>query len=170
MTSATASAQHRLSAGDRRTVEFQGLTTRYLVAAEQTGGAFAVLEHELVPFGLGAPVHTHEREDEISYVVSGRLGVEINGAVHEAAAGDTVFKPRGIPHAFWNPGIEPLRFVELITPAGFEGYFADVEPILGVAGPPDLAALGAVMARYALSVDPESVGRLMGEHGLGCRA
>ena len=58
--------------------------------------------------------------------------------------------------------------MDVITPAGFEQYFADVEPILGVQGPPDLAALGAVMARYAMRVDPESIGRLIAAHGLGC--
>jgi hypothetical protein len=52
-----------------------------------------------------------------------------------------VVKPRGIAHAFWNPGTEPVRFLELITPAGFEEYFAELEPILGAAGPPDVPAL-----------------------------
>jgi hypothetical protein len=52
-----------------------------------------------------------------------------------------VVKPRGIAHAFWNPGTEPVRFLELITPAGFEEYFAELEPILGAPGPPDVPAL-----------------------------
>jgi quercetin dioxygenase-like cupin family protein len=151
---------------DGRQVRFQGFGTRYVVGAEQTGGAFAIVEHDLAPRTLGAPMHTHAREDEISHVTAGRLGVQIGDEVLEAVPGDTVVKPRGIAHAFWNPGDEPVRFLELITPAGFEGYFAELEPILDVQGPPDFAALGAVMARYALAMDMDSMPRLIAEHGL----
>ena len=149
-----------------RYVNFRGFGTRYVVSAEQTGGAFAAVEHDLGPRLLGAPMHTHEREDEISHVLAGRLGVQIGYEVVEAGTGDTVFKPRGIPHAFWNPSDEPVRFLELITPAGFEAYLADLAPILGVAGPPDFAALAAVQARYALTMDMDSTQRLIAEHGL----
>src|SRR5436190_16553333 len=101
---------HLVGAGEGRQVQFQGFGTRYVVSAEQTGGAFAVVEHDLAPRTLGAPMHTHEREDEISHVTAGRLGVQIGDEVLAAGAGDTVFKSRGIPHAFWNPGEEPVRF------------------------------------------------------------
>ena len=149
-----------------RTVIFGGFSTRYVVSAEQTEGAFALVEHELAPRNLGAPMHKHAREHEISHVTAGRLGVQIGDDVLEAGPGDTVRKPRGIAHAFWNPGDEPVRFLELITPPGFEGYFAELEPILDVQGPPDFAALGAVMARYGLSMDMDSMPRLIAEHGL----
>jgi hypothetical protein len=86
--------------------------------------------------------------------------------VHLAKPGDTVVKPRAIPHAFWNPGDEPVRFLELITPGGFEHYFADVAPVLAGEGEPDFAALGQVMAAYSLEPDPASIGRLIAQHGL----
>src|SRR4051794_29296893 len=89
---------------------FPGFGTRSVVSAEQTGGAFAVVEHDLAPKALGAPMHTHEREDEISHITAGRLGVQIGDDVLEAGPGDTVVKPRGIAHAFWNPGDESVRF------------------------------------------------------------
>jgi hypothetical protein len=111
-------------------------------------------------------LHTHEREDEISYVLSGRLGVQLGDEVLEAGPGDTVVKPRGVAHAFWNAGDEPVRFLETITPAGFEQYFTDVAPLLDVAGPPDVAALGAVFARYGMTMDMASLPRLIAQHGL----
>ena len=159
-------AQNLLPAAAGRRVRFQDLGTRYVIGGGQTGGAFAVVEHDLAPHALGAPLHTHAHEDEISHVTAGRLGVQIGDEVVEAAPGDTVFKPRGVAHAFWNPTDEPLRFLEIITPAGFEGYFAEVEPILGAPGPPDGEAIGAVMLRYGLTMDMESIGRLVVEHGL----
>jgi quercetin dioxygenase-like cupin family protein len=156
---------HLIAAGTGDYVRFQALGTRYVVSAEQTGGAFAVVEHDLAPRELGAPTHTHEREDEISHVTTGRLGVQIGGEVLEAGPGDTVVKPRGIPHAFWNPGDEPVRFLELITPPAFADYFKEIAPLLNSA-PPDFEALGAVMARYGLSMDMDSMGPLIEAHGL----
>jgi len=119
---------HLVAAGSGDYVKFRALGTRYVVSADETGGAFAVVEHDLGPRELGSPVHTHEREDEISHVTAGRLGVQIGDQVLEAAAGDTVVKPRHVPHAFWNPGDEPVRFLELITPPAFAQYFKDVAP------------------------------------------
>ncbi len=157
---------HLVGATGGRYVNFQGLGVRWIVTGEQTAGALAIVEHDLAPRSLGAPMHTHEREDEISHVTAGRLGVQIGEDVLEARPGDTVVKPRGVPHAFWNPGDEPVRFLEVITPAGFETYFEDIAPLLNAGGPPDLQALGAVMARYALDMDMASLPRLIAEHGL----
>ena len=147
--------------------EFQGLGTRLLISGEETGGRFAVVEHDLGPRLLGAPVHTHEREDEYSYVLSGRLGVQIGDEVRVAEPGELVVKPRGIPHAFWNPGDDELRFLETISPAGFEHYFDDVAPLLPPhRAEPDFEGLGAVMARYALTMDMSTLEPLVREHGL----
>ena len=136
--------------------------TRILYATE----AQSLVEHELVGRGLGSPLHTHSGEDEVSYVIAGRLGAQIGDDVVEATPGDVVVKPRGVPHAFWNPDDTPVRLLELITPGGFEAYFAEVEPILGAAGPPNLEALGAVAGRYGLEMRPESISSLVARHGL----
>jgi len=148
-------------------IDFQGLGTRYLVRAGDTDGRFALLEHDLPPRTLGAPLHTHVHEDEYSFVTAGRLGVQLGDDVRVATVGELVVKPRGIPHAFWNAGDEHLRFVELISPGGFEQYFADLAPLLPPnRQEPDFAGLAAVQARYALSMDMESLGALIAEHGL----
>lgn len=46
------------------------------------------------------------------------------------AARRAVLKPRGIPHAFWNAGEEEVRLLEIISPGGFERYFAEIAPLL----------------------------------------
>lgn len=89
---------------DGHRVEFQGLGVRHVLDGGQTAGAFALVEHDLAPRALGSPMHAHEREDEISHVLAGRLGVQVGDEVIEAGPGDTVVKPRGVAHAFWNPG------------------------------------------------------------------
>jgi quercetin dioxygenase-like cupin family protein len=148
-------------------VEFQGFGTRYLLRSEATGGRFALVEHDLAPRTLGSPLHTHANEDEYSFVTAGRLGVQVGDDVHVAGAGELVVKPRGTAHAFWNPGDEPVRFLELISPGGFEQYFSDLAPFLPPHRPePDFAGLGATAARYGLEMQPESIGPLVERHGL----
>jgi quercetin dioxygenase-like cupin family protein len=152
------------SDGDR--ADFPGLGTRYLIRSDQTDGRFALIEHTIPPRGLAAPVHTHENEDEYSYVLSGRMGAMVGDTVIEAGPGDLVVKPRGIPHAFWNAGDEPARLLELISPGAFDQYFADLAPILSADGEPDFEALGAIQARYRMTMDVPSIGPLCERYGL----
>jgi quercetin dioxygenase-like cupin family protein len=151
---------------ERRSLVDGPLGAIRLLEAEASGGRFSLVEHPIAPRTLGAPVHTHTREDEYSLVLGGTVGFEVGGEAFTADAGEIVLKPRGIAHAFWNPTDEPARILELIVPGGFEEYFAELGEILAQPGPPDLAALGRVAARYELAMEPESVGRLAAEHGL----
>ncbi|MGH3736483.1 MAG: cupin domain-containing protein [Micromonosporaceae bacterium] len=149
------------------TIEIGGVGIRFLTRGEDTGGRFALVEHPLAPRALAAPVHTHDREDEYSYVLDGRVGVLIGDQEHQLTAGDFVLKPRGVPHTFWNAGDEPARVLELISPGGFERYFEDAAPLLPPAvAEPRFAELAAVQARYALQMDFASVAELLGRHGL----
>ena len=108
-------------------------------------------------------MHTHEREDEYSYVLSGRLTVQVGDDVIEAGPGELVVKPRGIPHAFWNAGSEPVRFLELISPAGFEEYFFELaEPF----NAQDAQAMDEVRQRYRLDLRLETIPELIGRNGL----
>ena len=155
-----------LPPSDGERADVPGLGTRYLIRSDQTDGRFALIEHTIPPRGLAAPTHTHESEDEYSYVLSGRMGAMIGDEVVEAGPGDLVVKPRGIPHAFWNAGDEEARLLELISPGAFGEYFAELAPLLSAPGEPDFAALAELQARYALTMDFESIGPLMERFGL----
>lgn len=58
--------------------------------------------------------------------MEGRFGVRIGDEVFEAGPGAYVYKPRAVPHAFWNATDEPARLIELIWPAGFERFFDEL--------------------------------------------
>ena len=147
--------------------DFPNLGTRYLLREEDTDGQFALIEHRIPPRALAAPTHVHEREDEYSYVLAGRVGVQVGDEVTEAGPGELVVKPRGVPHAFWNPGDEEARLIELISPGGFEHYFEEIAPLLPPSRPePDFQALAEAQVRYGLEMDYESMGPLMERHGL----
>jgi mannose-6-phosphate isomerase-like protein (cupin superfamily) len=138
---------------------------RFMVDGETTDGGFSLVEHPMSARALAAPLHRHQREDEYSYVIEGRMGALLGDDVLEAGPGDLVFKPRGEWHTFWNAGDDPCRILEIIAPAGFEGFFAELVD-LGGAAQADPAALGGLCERYALEMDPSSVPDLVERFGL----
>ncbi len=130
------------------------------VPSSATGGSYFVVEHPLMPFALGAPRHTHRNEEETSYVIEGSIMVEIGGQVATAAAGSIIHKPKGVPHAFWNPNPEPALVLEVVAPGAFEPYFAELARAFQTGGPPDLALMMAVAEKYQLKMDLSSVPEL----------
>jgi mannose-6-phosphate isomerase-like protein (cupin superfamily) len=150
---------------DGRSGTLGSIGVRFMVDGGESGGGFALVEHPMKPHGLAAPLHRHAREDEYSYVLEGRMGALLGDAVVEAGPGDLVFKPRNQWHTFWNPGDEPARILEIISPAGFERYFAEALDLAesGRATPEDFAEL---RTRYALEIDRDSIPGLLERFGL----
>lgn len=149
-------------------VWLQGLAARYVISGEQTGGRLSIVEHPIKPKALASPMHTHSREDEISFVIEGRVGVQIGDRIVIAGPGTTVFKPRGIPHAFWNESDSQARVLEVITPAGFEQYFREMAALFAASttGIPDPEQSAALFARYGLQLDRGSIPQLIQAHNL----
>src|SRR3954449_11878587 len=102
-----------------------------MIDGDETGGNFSLVEHPIAPRHLAAPLHIHEREDEYSYVLEGRLGALLGDEVVYAEPGDLVFKPRNQWHTFWNAGDTECRILEIISPAGFERFFAELVDLGG---------------------------------------
>jgi mannose-6-phosphate isomerase-like protein (cupin superfamily) len=138
---------------------------RFMIDGERAAERFSLVEHPMSPRALAAPLHRHTREDEYSYVLTGRTGALLGDDVLEAGPGDLVFKPRGQWHTFWNAGDEPCRILEIISPAGFEKFFEELDLLGGalVADPEQLAALSE---RYGLEMQPDSVPGLLERFGL----
>jgi mannose-6-phosphate isomerase-like protein (cupin superfamily) len=149
--------------------DLQSIGVRFMIWGAETGGTFSLVEHPIPPRTLVAPLHLHEREDEYSYVLEGRMGAQLGEDVVYAEPGDLVFKPRKQWHTFWNAGDTTCRILEIISPSGFEHFFyalgqrmAEAKAV-SVAEVPDLAELGAT---YGIYFQPESIARLCQQHGL----
>lgn len=138
-----------------------GLEAIFKLSGDETSGAYAVVEHVVLPGQLGSPIHTHTHEDEVSIILEGEIGVLIGDDVFTASAGPYVVKPRGIPHAFWNGTTAPARFVEIISPPGFERYFAELAELLSAEGPPDMEGVVRLADRYGLIMHMERLPELM---------
>jgi quercetin dioxygenase-like cupin family protein len=133
---------------------------RFMIDGHEADERFSLVEHPMSAHALAAPLHRHTREDEYSYVLEGRVGALLGDEVVIGSPGDLIFKPRNQWHTFWNAGDEPARLLEIISPAGFERFFAELVDLGGVtqADPQTLAEL---CARYELEMNPDSVPELL---------
>jgi mannose-6-phosphate isomerase-like protein (cupin superfamily) len=138
---------------------------RFVVDGAEAGDRFSLVEHPMSARALAAPLHRHHNEDEYSFVVEGRMGALLGDEHLEAGPGDLVHKPRGQWHTFWNAGEEPCRILEIISPAGFERFFAELVDLGGVAqaGP---ERLGELCQRFSLDMDPDTVPDLVQRFGV----
>ena len=84
------------------------------------------------------------------------MGALLGDEVMIGGPGDLIFKPRHQWHTFWNAGDESARLLEIISPAGFDQYFAELVE-LGGSNRADRAALKALAGRYGLETRPESI-------------
>jgi mannose-6-phosphate isomerase-like protein (cupin superfamily) len=152
-----------LGPDEGESIQFGGLGVRFMAVGE----GFSLVEHPIAPRTLAAPMHVHEHEDEYSYVLEGEVGVQVGDEVRYAKVGDLVFKPRRIWHAFWNRSEQPARLLEIISPAGFERYFADIVPLGPPVRPePDLEAIQRLMAQYGLRMDLSTIETISRREGL----
>ena len=134
--------------GEGRIGELGSIGVAFKLWGEDTGGAISIVEH---PFPVGAlvPPHLHTREDEYSIVTEGEIGFRSGDREAVLGPGGYITKPRGELHAMWNAGNVPARMIEVISPAGFEHFFRELSD-LTAAGPPDIAAIGALAEAYGL--------------------
>ena len=103
---------------------FSGYLMRVHVSNEQTNGAFSLVEFNMRP-GSEPPMHIHELEDEMFYVKEGVLRVTVGDKTIEATAGQTVFLPRQVPHAY--SVISPTaNILVYMTPGNFVNFFYEL--------------------------------------------
>ena len=162
---ATAASAKIVGPGDGGDGFLGSIGVRFMIDGLEAGERFSLVEHPMSPRALAAPLHLHTREDEYSFVLQGRMGALLGDDVVEAGPGDLVFKPRNQWHTFWNAGDEPCRILEIISPAGFEGFFRELVD-LGGALKADPEALVQLNERYGFEMQPETVPELLERFGL----
>lgn len=124
--------------GDHQNIKLTGQHTR---------GKFTLIEQHNSP-GVAIPAHIHEHEDEVFQVLEGVVEMRIGDTKTELSAGDLIFCPRGVPHAWKVIGEVKARAMLSIFPSGLEAMFealAELPP-----GPPDFARVSAICARYGV--------------------
>ena len=135
--------------GDGRLARLAGgVGVVFKIDGEDSGGTLSIVEH---PFEVGAlvPPHVHTLEDEFSIVLEGEIGFRSEDQEVVLGPGGYIVKPRGEVHAMWNAGSTPARMIEVISPAGFEGFFREFAD-MSDSGPVDFAEVAKIAERYEL--------------------
>jgi mannose-6-phosphate isomerase-like protein (cupin superfamily) len=133
----------------------------FLQTSEQTNGELLQIEYgvEKSESKPSIPLHKHLLCEERFEVISGQLGVILDGARRVLGVGEQVFIPPGTPHTFWNAGEGELRFMTDVRPPGeLQTYWETVFGLaqdgkVGSNGMPNLLQL-AVVAPLADSYFP----------------
>jgi quercetin dioxygenase-like cupin family protein len=133
------------------------ITITFSVDADDSSGSVTVSRCD-VKYGGGMPAaHSHDAFEETLYGLEGVTTVIIDNTTTDLGPGDTVCIPRGAVHSFIaNQG--DVAFLAIATPGLFgPAYFHELAEVLQTAGdgPPDPAAIGAVMLRHGLTPAPQ---------------
>jgi len=138
-----------------------GMTLK--INAKDMDGYFGMMEGCLEPKQLLAP-HTHERETQAVYVIEGgALEFEVGGEGglrFTAGVGSYIIKPKGVEHAFWNPGEHPVRYIELSTGNNFEEFQKTTDQINKIKVARDAAST------FEMTIHIKRIPMLMKRHGL----
>jgi mannose-6-phosphate isomerase-like protein (cupin superfamily) len=113
-----------LGPDDGQRLVFGDATILVRLAAETTGGAFTLFEE--VPPLVDTPLHVHEHEDEVFYVLEGEHVFQVGDEELPTGPGGLVFAPRGIPHAQRRVVAGQGRLLVLTAPGGLEGFFREL--------------------------------------------
>lgn len=103
-----------------------------LKVSELTSGAGAAVAEYVTRKGEEPHDHVHPHEDEMFYVLDGRLVFRCGGVRHEVARGGFMFLPRGIEHGYDILSDGDVRLLVITAPprddaGGWHGFLGDVE-------------------------------------------
>jgi len=96
---------------------FDGDTFYTKVSTKDTDGDLYIYESSRVKKG-GPNLHVHYDQDEWWYILEGEFVIKVGDKMHHVKPGDSVFGPRGVPHAFSKMGEGTGRMLTTFQPAG----------------------------------------------------
>jgi mannose-6-phosphate isomerase-like protein (cupin superfamily) len=140
----------KVASREGRVIPAVGLTITMKTNGESTRSAYSLFEYTVPPETNGPPPHTHTREDESFIVLAGRCDATLGSEQYTLEAGDYLYLPRDVLHAFRNPYAEESRIISVVSPSGIEDYYqalADMPP-----GPMDLGLVQKIMGEFGIQM------------------
>jgi quercetin dioxygenase-like cupin family protein len=104
-------------AGDELLNPATGLRTVFRETALETAGEMLQVDWIGAPGWTTGPDHVHPLQEERFEILSGTLGLRVDGVERLCAAGEEVVAGRGVPHAAWNAGDDEVHVLVDFRPA-----------------------------------------------------
>ena len=122
----------KINAGEGRYhghIQLKGVNSNILdvkVSGKDTNGDLAVFEQTSLSPKRGTPLHVHPNQDEMFQVQEGEYVFLVGEDKFQLKAGDCIFLPRNVPHA-WTQLSERGKMTVIFQPAGkMEDFFVAV--------------------------------------------
>ena len=95
-----------------------------LIAGGESGGLDVAVVTQ--PPGTATPLHRHTKEAEAFFLLEGTMTYRAGDEIFHLGAGDFIYLPIGLPHAFRVTGSTPVRFVGFASPGGLFDLYDEV--------------------------------------------
>lgn len=134
-----------------------GSLFEFRLDADETSGEIELAEVTQPP-GVATPLHRHDRESEVFYLIEGMIDYEAGGEMYHLEAGSVMFLPRAVPHRFAIRGDTPARILAIVSPGGLfdlyrkVGLAATTRTIPDDPDPDEFARWGRVAPEFGLEV------------------
>lgn len=130
----------------------------FVLSGDDTGGTFSLTDFSMAPPPApGPPPHVHEDADECVYVLEGTLEMGVGDRVITGSPGSVMLAPKGTLHALTNAGTGPARFIVVLSPPGYEGFWREMADLRARAGgPPDADAVLELQRKYHMATGGEA--------------
>lgn len=92
-----------------------GVRTEFMVGSVSTGASQLFLAKATLPPGHETPMHLHEIDEEVVYVLEGELTAILEGEEHKVGPGGTLFVPPGKWMSLANRTDRPVVLVGAIS-------------------------------------------------------
>ncbi len=145
----------KVAAGEARFgvhFKMKGVTVNNLdikISGSDTENDLAVFEQTgLTPNG-GPPLHIHPFQDEWFYVIEGNYRFQVGDEQYEMKAGDTIFLPRNVPHAFIQLTEKGKMIVSYLPAGKMESFFEITDKWTS---PPTKDEVAKVFAEHDMTV------------------
>lgn len=107
-------------------MQLRGVNSNILdvkISGKDTNGDLAVFEQTSLSPKRGTPLHVHPNQDEVFQVQDGEYLFQVGQDKFELKAGDSIFLPRKVAHA-WTQVSERGKMTVILQPAGkLEEFF-----------------------------------------------
>ncbi|MEO5978289.1 MAG: cupin domain-containing protein [Chryseolinea sp.] len=135
----------KIAAGEGRVhghLKLKGVNANILdvkISGTDTEGDLAIFEQTSLSQGKGTPFHVHPNQDEVFYVIDGAYKFKVGQDLFDLKAGESIFLPRKIPHA-WTQVSGAGKMIVILQPAGkLESFFVTMAALDHVPTPAEVA-------------------------------
>ena len=80
------------------------------------------LIEQWAPYGDSPPLHFHRTEDELFYVLEGKLGIQAQQEERRLKPGQSLLAPKGIAHTYRVESSEGAHWLVITTHGDFERF------------------------------------------------